>query len=155
MGSGGGYEKGKHGGIQNPLRSTDHEMGNKGTNIHSTTGGHGIGSTGTTMGSGGGQGYEEGKHGATGGILHRSGSGSSSSSEDDGEGGRRKKKGVIGKIKEKLPGGQQGSDEQSRLQAPATHVGAGGGGHGYQGEEVPEMMGLMNKIKDKLPGGNH
>lgn len=72
-------------------------------------------------------------------------------SEDDGEGGRRKKKGVVEKIKEKLPGGDHGSDKQ-KTSATAT-VGDGVGG-GYAGEEGHEKKGLIENIKKKLPGGN-
>ncbi|TVU25572.1 hypothetical protein EJB05_28073, partial [Eragrostis curvula] len=60
------------------------------------------------------------------GILHRSSSSSSSSSsEDDGMGGRRKK-GIKEKIKEKLPGGRKGTQQQT----PAT---TGAGAYGQQG----------------------
>lgn len=70
-------------------------------------------------------------------------------SESDGEGGRRKKKGVIGKIKEKLPGGDHGGDEHK------TSATVGGGGYGHEGEEGGhEKKGFMEKIKDKLPGSH-
>ncbi|KAM0022239.1 putative dehydrin [Helianthus debilis subsp. tardiflorus] len=128
--------------------TTGHDIGGTGTNVHSTTEGYNVGGTGTTIGTGG---YEEGKHAGAGGILHRSGSGSSSSSEDDGEGGRRKKKGLVEKIKEKLPGGDHGSDEH-KTSATAT---VGGGEYGYkEGEEGHEKKGLMDKIKEKLPGSH-
>lgn len=71
-------------------------------------------------------------------------------SEDDGEGGRRKKKGVMEKIKEKLPGGDHGADEQKNS-ATGTVIG-GGVGYGY--EAGHEKKGLMDKIKEKLPGGH-
>ncbi|KAI3808424.1 hypothetical protein L1987_24375 [Smallanthus sonchifolius] len=136
----------------NPLYSTTagHKVGGTGTNIHSTTVGHDIGGTGTTVGTGGGRGYEEGKHGGAGGILHRSGSGSSSSSEDDGEGRRRKKKGVVEKIKEKLPGGDHGGDEHKTSVTDSV----GGGGCGNEGDEGHEKKGVMEKIKEKLAGGH-
>ncbi|XP_076896479.1 dehydrin DHN4-like [Bidens hawaiensis] len=78
------------------------------------------------------------------GMHHRSGSGSSSSSEDDGQGGRRKKKGVMRKIKEKLPG-SHGTDQQTT---------AGGNYAGY-GETHDQKKGMMDKIKEKLPGSHH
>ncbi|GJU50753.1 dehydrin Xero 1-like protein [Tanacetum coccineum] len=139
--------------VQNQHHSTTvgHDIGGTGHNVHSTMTGQNIGGTGTTMGMGGGHGYEEGKQGGAGGILHRSGSGSSSSSESDGEGGRRKKKGVVEKIKEKLPGGDHGGNQHS-TQASAT---VGGGAYGNVGEEGHEKKGLTDKIKDKLPGGGH
>ncbi|GKF29743.1 dehydrin, partial [Tanacetum coccineum] len=71
-------------------------------------------------------------------------------SESDGEGGRRKK-GVVGKIKEKLPGGDHGRDQHT---TPASAT-VGGGEYGNVGEEGHEKKGLMDKIKDKLPGGGH
>ncbi|PWA56989.1 dehydrin [Artemisia annua] len=131
---------------------TGQDAGGLGTNVHSTTTGQNIGGTGTNMGMGGGHGYEEGKQGGAGGILHRTGSGSSSSSEDDGEGGRRKKKGVAEKIKEKLPGGDHGSEQHT---TPASTTYGGTGGYGNVGEEGHEKKGLMDKIKDKLPGGGN
>ncbi|WP_187788350.1 hypothetical protein [Salmonella sp. S152_61454] len=137
--------------VQNQLHSTTagHDIGGTGNHLNTTMAGQNIGGTGTTMGMGGGHGYEEGKQGGAGGILQRTGSGSSSSSEDDGEGGRRKKKGVMGKIKEKLPGGDHGVDQHT---TPASAT-VGGGGYGNVGEEGHEKKGLMDKIKDKLPGG--
>ncbi|XP_071735296.1 uncharacterized protein [Rutidosis leptorrhynchoides] len=122
--------------------------------LQSTTDGYDTGATKTTMGTGVGHGYEEGKHGGTGGILHRTGSGSSSSSEDDGEGGRRKKKGVMDKIKEKLPGGDHGTDEHTTAATATVGGGGGVGGYGNEGEQGHEKKGLMDKIKDKLPGAN-
>ncbi len=80
---------------------------------------------------------EPGKQQHTGllGKLHRTNSSGSSSSSDE-EGGKKKKggmkkKGIKEKIKEKLPGGQNQSDEYVR-----------------EGEKE----GLVDKIKDKLPG---
>ncbi|KAJ9540799.1 hypothetical protein OSB04_027305 [Centaurea solstitialis] len=139
---------------QNPLQSTTNEYGQE------------IGGTGTTVQTT--PGYEQGgKH--EGGILHRSGSGSSSSSEDDGEGGRRKKKGVMQKIKEKLPGGDHAAADEYKTgeeykttsaTAAGTGTGVGGGGYGYEGAagggvvEGHEKKGIMEKIKEKLPGGH-
>nr|WP_187788349.1 hypothetical protein [Salmonella sp. S152_61454] len=146
-----GYQTDEY--AQNQLHSTaGHDIGGTGTNVHSTMTGQNIGSTGTNMGMGGGHDYEEGKQGGAGGILHRSGSGSSSSSEDDGEGGRRKKKGVAEKIKEKLPGGDHGSEQHP---TPTSNTYGGTGGYGNVGEEGHEKKGLMDKIKDKLPGGGN
>lgn len=73
-------------------------------------------------------------------------------SEDDGEGGRRKKKGVMGKIKVKLPGGDHGSDEHKTSATETIDGGVGVGG--YKGAKGHEKKGLMEKIKEKLPGGN-
>ncbi|GKD11021.1 dehydrin Xero 1-like protein [Tanacetum coccineum] len=139
-----GHQTNEH--AHNQLHSTTagDDIGGTGTNVHSTITGQNIGGTG--------HGHEEVKHGGTGGgILHRSGSGSSSSSESDGEGGRRKKKGVVEKIKEKLPGDDHGG-KQHAIPASAT---VGGGEYGNVGEEGHEKKGLMDKIKDKLPGGGH
>ncbi|KAI3747734.1 hypothetical protein L6452_10347 [Arctium lappa] len=113
--------------------------------LQSATGGHQIGTNVQT----GAAGHEQaGKH--DGGILHRSGSGSSSSSEDDGEGGRRKKKGVVEKIKEKVPCGNDhgGADHEQNVSTTAV----GGGGYEAAGHE---KKGMMEKIKEKLPGGHH
>jgi len=73
------------------------------------------------------------------GKLHRTNSSSSSSSSSDEEGekkkkGERKKKGLKDKLKEKVPGGQEGEKGEK--------------GHGHEGEK----KGLVDKIKDKLPG---
>lgn len=63
-------------------------------------------------------------------------------SEDDGQGGRRKK-GIKDKIKEKLPGGQAGQNQE----------GLGGEQHMMTGtEEGGEKKGMMDKIKEKIPG---
>ncbi|MFS7954880.1 putative dehydrin [Helianthus anomalus] len=66
-------------------------------------------------------------------------------------GGRRKKKGVVEKIKEKLPGGDHGGHEHNT----SATVGGGSGGYGHEGAgEEHEKKGLMEKIKEKLPGGH-
>ncbi|KAD3640731.1 hypothetical protein E3N88_29954 [Mikania micrantha] len=99
-----------------------------------TIGGAGIHDTKTGIGTGTGT-----------GVLQRSGSGSSSSSEDDGQGGRRKKKGVLQRIKEKIPGVHSTEEHH---QTPTTTT-AGGVGHG---DQTHEKKGMMEKIKEKLPG---
>ena len=58
---------------------------------------------------------------------------------------------MVEKIKEKLPGGDHGS-QQHKIPASTT---VGGGEYGSVGQEGQEKKGLMDKIKDKLPGGGH
>ncbi|KAI3525354.1 hypothetical protein L2E82_51600 [Cichorium intybus] len=98
-------------------------------------------------------------HGAGGDKkeLERSTSSSSSSSEDDGQGGRRKKKGLMQKIKEKLPGrNEKEKEKQATAHSTDTKVtGAGGVPAGTRveyHEQEHEKKGFMDKIKDKLPG---
>ncbi|PKA64667.1 Dehydrin Xero 1 [Apostasia shenzhenica] len=55
-------------------------------------------------------------------------------------GRRKKKKGIVEKIKEKLPGGHK--EESERQQSEA-------------GEEKHEKKGIVEKIKEKLPGAHH
>jgi hypothetical protein len=90
------------------------------------------------------------------------------SSEDDGMGGRRKK-GIKEKIKEKLPGGNKGGQQQPTATAATGGYGAGtghtaaagtttdAGGTAYTPTTQPthEKKGMMEKIKEKLPGGGH
>lgn len=67
--------------------------------------------------------------------------------EDDGLGGRRrKKKGIMEKIKEKLPGHHDQSGQTS-LGSTTTAYDTGTVHH--------EKKGMMEKIKEKLPGGHH
>ncbi|KVI02014.1 embryogenic cell protein 40-like [Cynara cardunculus var. scolymus] len=96
--------------------------------------------------------------------LGRAGSSSSSSSEDDGEGGRRKKKGLMQKIKEKLPGHKSKEDEvPAKVYTATTKVSvttpAGPADQPKpefikveHHEEEHEKKGFMDKIMDKLPG---
>uniref|UniRef100_A0A2N9GQZ1 Dehydrin n=1 Tax=Fagus sylvatica TaxID=28930 RepID=A0A2N9GQZ1_FAGSY len=86
------------------------------------------------------------QHGLSG-MLHRSGSGSSSSSEDDGFGGRRKKKGVMEKVKEKIPGVGQKDDQYHQGQTTSTIT-----PDYYDQGQTHEKKGIMEKIKEKLPG---
>ncbi|KAG1342836.1 putative dehydrin DHN1 [Cocos nucifera] len=117
----------------------------------------------------GADGHREEHHSITG-MLHRSGSSSSSSvykislslfylyvsrmirimchchlnsilSEDDGQGGRRKKKGMMDKIKEKMPGGHH-TKEHSHADCNVHH----------EAHHDHEKKGMMEKIMDKLPG---
>ncbi|KAK1431146.1 hypothetical protein QVD17_14417 [Tagetes erecta] len=98
--------------------------------------------------------------------VERTGSSSSSSSEDDGEGGRRrKKKGLVQKIKEKLPGHKNKEQEQDpekvftattkvTMTTPAGPMGVPKTEHVRveHHEEEHEKKGFIEKIKDKLPG---
>nr|GEX78882.1 dehydrin [Tanacetum cinerariifolium] len=113
-----GHDIGGTGTNVHSTMSTGHDVGGMGTNVHSTTTGQYIGGTGANMGIGGGHGYVEGKQG------------------------------VVEQIKEKLPGGDHGSDEHT-THATTT---VGGGEYGNIGEEGHEKKGLMDKIKDKIPG---
>nr|XP_043627224.1 late embryogenesis abundant protein-like [Erigeron canadensis] len=117
------------------------------------------------MGGGdvGGDKHQLGKTGSS------SGSGSSSSEENDNREGvrRRKKKGLMQKIKEKLPG-HKNKDEQEQVlpekvytattkvtvTTPAGPIGEPKPEHVHveHREEEHEKKGLMDKIKDKLPG---
>uniref|UniRef100_A0A0E0MF90 Dehydrin n=1 Tax=Oryza punctata TaxID=4537 RepID=A0A0E0MF90_ORYPU len=138
------------------------QMGTGGMGTHGTTGGMGMhGTTGTGTGAGGGQFQPMREEHKTGGVLQRSGSSSSSSSEDDGMGGRRKK-GIKEKIKEKLPGGNKGEQQQTMGGTGAAYgqqghgtgmTGATGttGAHGTT-TDTGEKKGIMDKIKEKLPG---
>ncbi|KAK2657122.1 hypothetical protein Ddye_010174 [Dipteronia dyeriana] len=86
--------------------------------------------------------------------LHRDdGSSSSSSSEDEGS-GVRKKKGMMGKIKEKIPGVGHRDDRPQHAGATTTLGGYGmSGGEGqYQQEHGHQKKGMVEKIKEKLPG---
>ncbi|KAI3708086.1 hypothetical protein L2E82_37130 [Cichorium intybus] len=99
----------------------------------------------------------------------RSGSSSSSSSEDDGQGGRRKKnkKGLMQKIKEKLPGHKNKEEKAPEMVYTATTKISVTTPPGPPGEPKPEFIGveyheeehekkgLMDKIMDKLPGHHH
>ncbi|XP_076923735.1 uncharacterized protein LOC143585957 [Bidens hawaiensis] len=78
--------------------------------------------------------------------LERSTSSSSSSSEDDGQGGRRKKKGIVQKIKEKLPG--HGDKDKAAAHSTDTKVISST----TTSEKEGEKKGFLDKIKDKLPG---
>ncbi|KAL7600322.1 hypothetical protein Lser_V15G24820 [Lactuca serriola] len=96
-------------------------------------------------------------HGAAGGdekqLEHESPSSSSPSSEDDGEGGRRKKKGLMQKIKEKLPGRHKKEEKQATAHSANTKVSsAGEGPAGIRVEHHDEKKGPIDKIKEKLPG---
>ncbi|KAL4588842.1 hypothetical protein LXL04_001739 [Taraxacum kok-saghyz] len=87
--------------------------------------------------------------------LQRSTSSSSSSSEDDGQGGRRKKKGLMQKIKEKLPGSKEKEKHATAHSADTKVSSTGGVPAGTRveyHEQEHEKKGFMDKIKDKLPG---
>ncbi|KAG2696263.1 hypothetical protein I3760_07G050300 [Carya illinoinensis] len=130
-----------------------------GTVIRTDEYGNPIRHSGTTAGTYGACGFDtttpQGMHhdvtaaghgGDSTGKLHLSGS--SSSSEDDGQGGRRKK-GLMEKIKEKIPGiGHK--DHRSATSATTTP--------GYtetHAQHPHEKKGVLEKIKEKLPGGHH
>nr|GEW54408.1 late embryogenesis abundant protein-like [Tanacetum cinerariifolium]GFA06859.1 late embryogenesis abundant protein-like [Tanacetum cinerariifolium] len=85
--------------------------------------------------------------------MERSTSSSSSSSEDDGQGGRRKKKGIMQKIKNKLPGSH---NHNGKAKAAAAHSASTDTPTtttpGIKIEQEHEKKGFMDKIKDKLPG---
>ncbi|XP_002521516.2 dehydrin Xero 1 [Ricinus communis] len=97
-------------------------------------------------GAGFGVGHHKEHHGITG-KLHRSGSlSSSSSSEDEGHGGRRKK-GLMEKIKEKLPGHKEDRSQVTSTTTP--------GGYNSTGEHHHGKRGIIDKIKEKFTGGHH
>lgn len=76
------------------------------------------------------------------------------SSEDDGMGGRRKK-GLKEKIKEKLPGKNKDSSQETPAAAGGTAAAYGQQqGHATAAGSEGEKKGLMDKIKEKLPGHN-
>ncbi|KAJ0237499.1 Dehydrin COR47 [Hirschfeldia incana] len=91
--------------------------------------------------------------------LHRSNSSSSSSSEEEGEDGEKRKKekkkivegdekkGVMEKIKEKLPGHSEKPDDSqvvnTEAAVPVTEE---------KVEHPDEKKGILEKIKEKLPG---
>ncbi|MFS7920887.1 putative dehydrin [Helianthus anomalus] len=102
---------------------------------------------------------------AEGGTQQPPGSSSSSSSEDDGEGGRmRKKKGLMQKMKEKLPGHKNKEEivpEKVYTATTKVTVTTPAGPLDVpktesirveHHEEEHEKKGFINKIMDKLPG---
>ncbi|KAF5787432.1 putative dehydrin [Helianthus annuus] len=91
--------------------------------------------------------------------LQRSTSSSSGSSEDDGQGGRRKKKGLMQKIKDKLPGHSDKAahspgttDTDTKVSETKVGTAAGRPVTVEHHEQEHQKKGFLNKIKDKLPG---
>ncbi|KAF2531776.1 hypothetical protein F2Q70_00031081 [Brassica cretica] len=92
--------------------------------------------------------------------LHRSNSSSSSSSEEEGEDGQKRKKekkkkivegdekkGVMEKIKEKLPGHSEKPDDSQVVNTEAAVPVSD-----ETAEHPEEKKGILEKIKEKLPG---
>ena len=141
-GMGGRRKKGMKQKIKEKLPGGNKEQttatGGYGPGYTGTTGTGGPGYTGTT-GTGGTYGTTEGTH---------------------------EKKGVMEKIKEKLPGGHKDTQPHTTATGGYGHgtTGTGGGyGTGTTGtagthgatEGTHEKKGMMEKIKEKLPGGHH
>lgn len=71
-------------------------------------------------------------------------------SEEDEEGGRRrKKKGIMQKIKDKLPGHSSDKDKATAAHSASTQETTKGS---TTVEQQHENKGFMDRIKDKLPG---
>lgn len=64
-----------------------------------------------------------------------------------------KKIGFMDKIKEKLPGHHNKTDQEVAVNAPAAHTTLDEQVHG--GETKDQKKGLLDKIKEKLPGHGH
>uniref|UniRef100_M8BYY7 Dehydrin DHN3 n=1 Tax=Aegilops tauschii TaxID=37682 RepID=M8BYY7_AEGTA len=143
-GMGGRRKKGMKQKIKEKLPGGNKEQttaaGGYGPGYTGTTGTGGPGYTGTT-GTGGAYGATEGTH---------------------------EKKGVMEKIKQKLPGGHKDTQPHTTAtggDGPGTTgtTGTGGYGTGTTGtagthgatEGTHEKKGMMEKIKEKLPGGHH
>ncbi|CAM0150463.1 unnamed protein product [Urochloa decumbens] len=132
------------------------------TSVPGTTG-HGATHVTGTHGAATGAAFPHATEHKTGGILRRSGSSSSSSlsSEDDGKGDRRKK-GLVEKIKEKMPGGHKENQGQAATGAYSgttgytrtTGTGTTGGTYAPTTGGPHEKKGVMEKIKEKLPGSH-
>ena len=105
-----------------------------------------------------GQATATGAYGGTGytGAGPTTGTGTTGGAFAPTTGGTHEKKGVMEKIKEKIPGGHKDYDQHQHTTAGATGGGYGGTTDTYgtttTTEGTHEKKGFMEKIKEKLPG---